>query len=678
MRIFLHNFKCYAGDHTYTIEDTGLTLIEGESGAGKSTLLEAICFALTGDISKPVSYGEDSCKVIFTFEHLEITRSHRPNVVRVIDMRDQQAYDGAEAEAIIQRHFGYAFMNTSYVPQFTYKTFLYASPAERLVILETLLFENSIELLPAELKKLCTDRIRYLTGELDVTRGKLQVLENQVATAPANVADALEPSATDDQLRRRMLFLFNKQRLYDSCVQKINLLRSEISQLELKCNPVAERTFKWTRDSLEKHLMALTALERINWRKFLEFSEAECEEEIQNLKYYISELEEYNSLAQKLQQLGYNPTTIQELETKIAELEKTVETRYSCPSCSSALALVNNNLVLDTNNAPAIPAAEKRAKLAKLHQQLQEQVNLRMRHEELTTRLNSLDIEDTDLTLLKDQLGKWQTYKTNAHQISALSHHLCDADLDLQTARNELAQLIDYEKSIQLFNETSSARAFAQQQLDALCKQMEEQSLVDARAELAQLEQQVSSHALSTRLYDERLRYERTCAELRQQKEYLKLVNERREATQKLKTIISTAELEFIQQSLFTIEHLVNTLCEAVFVSDALIVRLNLFTENKLSGALKPHLEIDIYYKNRKCAYSGLSGGEQARLNVCFMVALATFFKSKLLLLDECTAQLDQEASESVFMLLKEHAPCKVVVVAHQVSQGGFDNIIHL
>ena len=52
-------------------------------------------------------------------------------------------------------------------------------------------------------------------------------------------------------------------------------------------------------------------------------------------------------------------------------------------------------------------------------------------------------------------------------------------------------------------------------------------------------------------------------------------------------------------------------------------------------------------------------------------------FNSPLLMLDECTSNLDQELTNSVFEAIKENFRDKfVLIVAHQVVLGLFDNII--
>ena len=74
-----------------------------------------------------------------------------------------------------------------------------------------------------------------------------------------------------------------------------------------------------------------------------------------------------------------------------------------------------------------------------------------------------------------------------------------------------------------------------------------------------------------------------------------------------------------------------------------------------------------------------LSGGELSRVNLAYTLALAEIFNSSLILLDECTASLDQELTSAVVDGIKQNFSEKlVIIIAHQVITGTFDRIIKL
>ncbi len=78
---------------------------------------------------------------------------------------------------------------------------------------------------------------------------------------------------------------------------------------------------------------------------------------------------------------------------------------------------------------------------------------------------------------------------------------------------------------------------------------------------------------------------------------------------------------------------------------------------------------------------SSLSSGEYARVSLAFTLAFHQINNNKVtpLMLDERTANLDQDLSTLIYSVIKENFPNQLLlVVAHQVITGPFDNIITL
>lgn len=74
-----------------------------------------------------------------------------------------------------------------------------------------------------------------------------------------------------------------------------------------------------------------------------------------------------------------------------------------------------------------------------------------------------------------------------------------------------------------------------------------------------------------------------------------------------------------------------------------------------------------------------LSGGELARVILAYTLALSEMFSNPILLLDECTASLDEDTTNTVFEVIKENFQGKmVIIIAHQIVQGTFDKHIDL
>lgn len=113
------------------------------------------------------------------------------------------------------------------------------------------------------------------------------------------------------------------------------------------------------------------------------------------------------------------------------------------------------------------------------------------------------------------------------------------------------------------------------------------------------------------------------------------------------------------------------------FEEDPIVVNLRAF--KTVQNVTKAQVSMDIEYKGMECDFQMLSGGEMSRIVLAYTLALAEMFNSPLLLLDECTASLDQETTNHVFDSIKDHFSGKLtIIVAHQVVTGIFDRSISL
>ena len=80
-----------------------------------------------------------------------------------------------------------------------------------------------------------------------------------------------------------------------------------------------------------------------------------------------------------------------------------------------------------------------------------------------------------------------------------------------------------------------------------------------------------------------------------------------------------------------------------------------------------------------ECDTSMLSGGELSRVILAYTLALGEMFNMPLMLLDECTASLDQDMTTVVFNSIRDNFSGKLIlIIAHQVITGTFDKTIML
>ncbi len=116
---------------------------------------------------------------------------------------------------------------------------------------------------------------------------------------------------------------------------------------------------------------------------------------------------------------------------------------------------------------------------------------------------------------------------------------------------------------------------------------------------------------------------------------------------------------------------------ESFFEDNPISVRLQPFKQTKKN--IKPQINIEVEYKGMECDLNMLSGGELSRVILAYTLALAEMFNTPLLLLDECTASLDQEMTGTVFESIKDNFNGKLaLIIAHQVVTGTFDTTVNL
>lgn len=144
-----------------------------------------------------------------------------------------------------------------------------------------------------------------------------------------------------------------------------------------------------------------------------------------------------------------------------------------------------------------------------------------------------------------------------------------------------------------------------------------------------------------------------------------------------LKTKILEAESITLANIIGIINTHARVYLDVFFPNHPILVQLQTFKDHK-NGA-KPTIHVTIDYKGMECNLGMLSGGELSRVNLAFTLALAEIFNTPLLLLDECTASLDQTTTSIVFGGIRDHFSGKIaIIIAHQVISGTFDTIINL
>jgi DNA repair exonuclease SbcCD ATPase subunit len=148
-----------------------------------------------------------------------------------------------------------------------------------------------------------------------------------------------------------------------------------------------------------------------------------------------------------------------------------------------------------------------------------------------------------------------------------------------------------------------------------------------------------------------------------------------------LKTLIFKQKvIEAEQESLEGIINIINTHLNLLledFFSESFGDPIQIFLE--LTNDKRPQVNTVINYKGNKVDYKSLSTGEYARVKLAFDLTFKEILGESIIMLDECTANLDQDLSTKIFNKIKGYFPSKtILVVAHQVVMGTFDHVLKI
>lgn len=212
-----------------------------------------------------------------------------------------------------------------------------------------------------------------------------------------------------------------------------------------------------------------------------------------------------------------------------------------------------------------------------------------------------------------------------------------------------------------------------------------EEDLIQKERNLTEYEKMHKKHSLNIERLDLYTAYTEELSKYREWEEKVndleqeeKKMREKYAAATKLKEKILEAESIAILSVIDSINSHAQNYLDMFFPIDPIAVRLLPFKQTK-KKTTKPQINIQIDYKGMEADVNMLSGGEASRVVLAYTLALAEIFNCPLILLDECTASLDQELTGVVIDGIRQHfAEKMVVVIAHQVVSGIFDREIKM
>lgn len=159
----------------------------------------------------------------------------------------------------------------------------------------------------------------------------------------------------------------------------------------------------------------------------------------------------------------------------------------------------------------------------------------------------------------------------------------------------------------------------------------------------------------------------------------LKNLEARKNGLDKIKMLAHQARNQALANFVrhFTIQ--TNKILEELF-DDPLTIEIKLEKQNKSNEKIKICVNFSITY--RGCIFdtpNHLSGGERDRLSLALMMGLANSAGTKMVLLDECLASLNEELRLRCIQVINKYLSGKTVVnICHSITQGFHDTTISL
>ncbi|MBO8173519.1 MAG: hypothetical protein H0Z33_16750, partial [Bacillaceae bacterium] len=407
MKVILKNFKCHS-EKTIEFSDNEFILLNGESGVGKSSILDAIYFCLTGQGRNILRDGSTSCSVIIKYDNLEITRSKRPNVLKVV--KEGKIFEDSAAQGVISDVFCKYFGLIGYLKQNKFENFVLLSPSEKLIFLEKLCFHN-IDIF--KIKNNAYELVKTNDKQFSSSISKMDILEEQIENIPEQVKKMKAPLSEEKSqkvLEKYSKFLENIETI-DSKIQTITenindlkLINTKIETLDkTKSNYMDQQTDLDNEmksleklEEIEKHIqensLKLQQIKRSSKLKSLiEKTDSDIirlekakEAEDQNKADKLEELNEnlwqgedsetcltrmneiiekvpkfksYFKLKKQLDDLNYNHEEIEAEQTKLEKINKGIEHYkqvlqsfdiHKCPECNVDLLIKDNKIYSST------------------------------------------------------------------------------------------------------------------------------------------------------------------------------------------------------------------------------------------------------------------------------------------------------------------------------------------
>ena len=463
----------------------------------------------------------------------------------------------------------------------------------------------------------------------------------------------------------------------------------------------------------------------------------ECKKNINNINNNIQTFNRYNDLKQEYDDIEYIDITsieeeLSEKQDNLQNLRQTLsnlKSAYKCPGCDSTLHLKDDTLVVVDDipyNDTEIKSTIRNIKneIVELKQNLKNYNSINSKKDFLYQKISDIgDVSALDSKVMNTQLSEAETeyawlitqkklmreysenldtiinkynkikervvaLKNKCRKLKASTHPVeenrADIESNIQELRDQLALKSHKQEK---YNQIGTKIQSTQRQLNNLYEEEEDLDYQISKIEITENLDDVETRIEECRdtldllknyhnyfskqtLY---IKYEKKCLELETE---IKEAEVLLVAAMRFKEKIGEAESIALTNLVNTINTNVQLYLDIFFEKEPLTATIKCFKEVKNSK--KSQINIEIQHKGNQVDLQSLSGGERDRVILAFALTIADTSITPMILLDECVSSLDQENANIVFDCIKSQTGKLVILVAHQIVTGMFDQVLTL
>jgi len=278
---------------------------------------------------------------------------------------------------------------------------------------------------------------------------------------------------------------------------------------------------------------------------------------------------------------------------------------------------------------------------------------------DITSLLEELEVESREEALIETrrQIVLYQNYKEKRELLEKYQADILPL-ADAAAAYRELRARAKVNFEVEMLE---AQRAERKGRLEALERAARESGVAEWGAhevevkELTGMLENAELHSMREKETAIRREYEAQLAELAKK---ARMCDARRGGLMRANGLLADTEQQYLGEMIEYFVAEVNQLLEEVFTEG---LKIEMAIEAGANGARK----LKVVFNNGY-VYEMFSGGEKARINLCFLVVFAKVQKYRVLLLDEVTRGLDRETAGTVFEALRRNFAGQIIVAEHE------------